>query len=393
MFPPKSKPAHVKPKSKEVVKPKPKHDPVKPKSKDVVKRSIKTRKRSVNDVVLDDLNVASKEGEYDVVDSDENVASDERDDGDNKVGSVKKGNVVGDDDSDEEDKEYEHKESKEEMESKKESKKGEENNKDDKSNKGEESDQKLVKNLKTKTVKGKTTKGKKKDVASEPNSESEDERAKKHGKKMKVKKNSKKKQVFDSSSSFEEEKPLKKKKSRRRRFSSLHFFFIDTLPSCVAMFVVATFTRSTYEFKLEKGIIRVTPEKVYEILGVLHGGSSIYDLLERPLDDDFVKMWFKKFDPKPLKDIHATDIAKKLEEVNGKLELHGSWRESELHETEGFYEVGDNDIVLLEEEQVHVDNVHPRDGENVKKNVDGEKWTSIEAKDDVEDVVNEAQKE
>ncbi|GJV87818.1 hypothetical protein Tco_1531756 [Tanacetum coccineum] len=30
------------------------------------------------------------------------------------------------------------------------------------------------------------------------------------------------------------------------------------------------------------------------------------------------------------------------EEVTGKLELHGPWRKSELHETEGFYEVGDN---------------------------------------------------
>ncbi|GKD28277.1 hypothetical protein Tco_1239055, partial [Tanacetum coccineum] len=50
-------------------------------------------------------------------------------------------------------------------------------------------------------------------------------------------------------------------------FSSLHFVFIDSLPSHLARFVVTVFTGSTYEFKLEKDIIRVTPEKVHEILG------------------------------------------------------------------------------------------------------------------------------
>ncbi|GJR47912.1 ulp1 protease family, C-terminal catalytic domain-containing protein [Tanacetum coccineum] len=153
----------------------------------------------------------------------------------------------------------------------------------------------------------------------------------------------------------------------------------DILPSRLARFVVTAFTGSTYEFKLEKSIIRVTLEKVHEILGVSHGGTSIFDLPETPLDD-FVKLWFKQFGPKHLKDIRATDIAEKLvlakrvdfmfkvnflmlfanvmgtadtmkaidleiqEEVISKLELHGPWRESELHETEGFYEVGDNVI-------------------------------------------------
>nr|GFB85483.1 cytochrome P450 [Tanacetum cinerariifolium] len=80
------------------------------------------------------------------------------------------------------------------------------------------------------------------------------------------------------------------------------------------------------------------------------------------------------------------------EEVVGKLELHGPWCESEVHETEGFMrEVGmetllrkantqfsnDEDVrelyekyggvfqgtVLFEEEQVHVDDFHPGDNE------------------------------
>ncbi|GJT85638.1 hypothetical protein Tco_1067355, partial [Tanacetum coccineum] len=51
------------------------------------------------------------------------------------------------------------------------------------------------------------------------------------------------------------------------------------------------------------------------------------------------------------------------------------------------------DIVFLEEEQVHVDDVHPGDGESVETNVVGEEQKTIEAKDVVEDAVNEAKKE
>ncbi|GJT48302.1 hypothetical protein Tco_0974459 [Tanacetum coccineum] len=95
-------------------------------------------------------------------------------------------------------------------------------------------------------------------------------------------------------------------------FSSLHNISIDTLPQRFARFMVRAFSASSYEFKLEKGIIRVTPEKVHEILGVPLGGTSIFDLPERPLDDPFVKEWFKQFDPKPLKEIRACNIAEKL---------------------------------------------------------------------------------
>lgn len=89
-------------------------------------------------------------------------------------------------------------------------------------------------------------------------------------------------------------------------FSSLYNDFIDTLPSRFARFVVRAFSGSSYEFTLAKGVIPVTPQKVYEILGVPLGGTSIFDLPEIPLDDP------RQFDPKPLKHIHASDIANKL---------------------------------------------------------------------------------
>ncbi|GKC75088.1 hypothetical protein Tco_1125862, partial [Tanacetum coccineum] len=55
-------------------------------------------------------------------------------------------------------------------------------------------------------------------------------------------------------------------------FSSLHNVYIDTLPQRFARFVVRSFSASSYEFKLEK---------------------AIFDLPEIPLDDPFVKEWFK----------------------------------------------------------------------------------------------------
>ncbi|GKD69828.1 hypothetical protein Tco_1323918 [Tanacetum coccineum] len=71
-------------------------------------------------------------------------------------------------------------------------------------------------------------------------------------------------------------------------------------------------TRHHAGMEMREGIIRVTPEKVQEILGVPLGGTSIFDLPERPIDDPFVKEWFMHFDPKPLKEIRACDIAEKL---------------------------------------------------------------------------------
>ncbi|GKD50816.1 hypothetical protein Tco_1279792, partial [Tanacetum coccineum] len=78
-------------------------------------------------------------------------------------------------------------------------------------------------------------------------------------------------------------------------FSSLHNVYIDTLPQRFARFMVRAFSNSSYKFKLEKGIIRVTPEKVHEILGFPFGRTSIFDLPEIPLDDPFVKERFKQF--------------------------------------------------------------------------------------------------
>ncbi|GJW19125.1 hypothetical protein Tco_0026561 [Tanacetum coccineum] len=238
--------------SKEVVKEKP---PVKLKAA-LVKSNVGKRKRL-------DEDVASEEVE------DEEVVSDEDgDDVDERVSDVK-GTDSGKGNSDKEDDDYEAKGSEEDKESEE----------SEESNEAKE----VVKDVKTKVVKGNSTKGKKKGVVS---------------------KTKKWKPVSDSDSSSEEEKKRAKqgndvkKKTKKPStaahikrdkylskfidvgFSSLHNVFIDTLPAQLARFVVKAFSGSSYEFKLDKGIIRVTPEQ--------------------------------QFHPKPLKDIHASDIAEKL---------------------------------------------------------------------------------
>ncbi|GJY74454.1 ulp1 protease family, C-terminal catalytic domain-containing protein [Tanacetum coccineum] len=214
----------------------------------------------------------------------------------------------------------------------------------------------VVKGVKTK-VEGNGTKGINKGVVSKAKKWKHVSDSSEEEKVLKPKKVSKKKkQVSESSSSYEDEKPLKNKKKRSKRvkdvkkktkkpltaeqikkikyfsdypglrsrivpcslfaairdsqvdlesfmsdigFSSLHNVFIDTLSQRFVRFVVRAFSASSYEFKLDKGIIRVTPEKVYEILGVPLGGTSIFDLPEIPLDDPFVKEWFNA-EPKTL---------------------------------------------------------------------------------------------
>ncbi|GKB49961.1 hypothetical protein Tco_0900714 [Tanacetum coccineum] len=561
---------------KEVVKEKgpvkPKAAPVKPKP--AGKQSVGKRKRSVNDVVsdvlndLNDSNVVKRKksvGEDDVVGSDENVVTDERDDGDQVQDSNKYVESNKDEESneaEESDEDYEANQTEEE------SNKDEQSNKDEESNEAEESDQQLVNNVITKTVKGKTTKGKKKDVTS--NSESKDEMVKKRGKKtnvilkskkrehvkgkkkdvvsesdseskaemvkkrgkktkvalkskkrdhvsednvLKVKKKlkKKKKQVYDSSSSFEEEKPIMKKKkldAKKKKKKPMTLtqikkekYLSGFQPLCSRTIPCSLFA-AIHDSQVDmKSILSNIGFSLFAAIpyrlvfqGVPLGGTSIFDLLERPLDDDFVKMWFNQFNPKPLKDIRATDISEKLvlskkvdficlkqsavpntingfyigpltflidleiiDEVVGRLELHGLWCESELHETECFYEVGDNVIqtrsslnsptdkqsvcslieeklkfisvekvelkdilrkantqflndedvrvlykkyvgvfketVLLEEEQVNVDDFHPGDGEKFGTDVAVEKQTAVEAEDVNEEVMNEAEED
>ncbi|GJS63717.1 hypothetical protein Tco_0678281 [Tanacetum coccineum] len=479
--------------------------PVKPKPD--VKQSVAKRKRSVDDVVSDVLNdlndskvsrIEDSNGDEESQKDDEANQTEEESNKDEERKTIKgkKKDVASESDNESED----------EMVKKR--------GKKTKSN--SESEAEMVKKHRKKTKVA--LKSKKREPAFED-------------KVLKVKKKlkKKKKHVSYSSSSFEEEKPIIKKKkldAKKKKkkpmtlaqikmekylsgfpslcsrivpcslfdairnsqvdlksilsdigFSSLHNVFIDTLPSHFSRFVVTTFITSNYEFKLEKGVIRVTPEKVHEILGILLGGTSIFDLLERPLDDDFMKMWFNQFNPKPLKDIHASDISEKLvfsKKVDFMFKVNflmlfanvmgtadtlkaivnltvlrrirkdtniaevdwilKSWIKSlvdwiawvvsvcslieeklkfisdEKAELEDILRKANTqflndegirvlyekyvgvfkETVLLEEEQVHVDDFHPVDGEKFRTDSASEKQTAVETEDVDEEVVNEA---
>ncbi|GJW07542.1 hypothetical protein Tco_1569965 [Tanacetum coccineum] len=405
----------------------------------------------------------------DASDEDEEVVFDEDgNDVDERI-SDEKDNDVRDGDSDEEYEDYEAKENEEDKESEydKESEEVKE------TNKAEEA----IKN---------NTKGKKKDVLSK-------------SKKWKdvslfEQENVSKTVPFSLFSSIYDSQVDMKSFLSNFGFSSLQGVFIDTIPSRLARFVVRAFTTSTYEFKLDKGIIPVTTEKINGILGVPLSGTSIFDLLERSLNDEFVKLWFKQSDLKALKDICASDIAKKLvlartidfmfivnflmlftnvmgtvdtmkvivnltvlrrirEDINVAVIdwcgfILSCLQHNALQNTiNGFYigpltflilmyfdstkferflvirlrpaiqnwtttamnlrqelEIQEEVIgvfketILLGEDQVHVDDFHPGDGEKVEKDDAGEKvdpvkekQTMVEAKDVVEDDVNEAQ--
>ncbi|GKD10194.1 hypothetical protein Tco_1189879, partial [Tanacetum coccineum] len=96
-------------------------------------------------------------------------------------------------------------------------------------------------------------------------------------------------------------------------FSSLHNVTIDKMPSRLGRFVVANFNEKTYSLSLDTGNkIKVTHKKIHDILGVLVGGYSLFDLEERPVEHEFVRLWVGQFFPKALKDIQVNDIASKL---------------------------------------------------------------------------------
>ncbi|GKD29144.1 hypothetical protein Tco_1239922 [Tanacetum coccineum] len=231
---------------------------------------------------------------------------------------------------------------------------------------------------------------------------------------LKPKKVSKKKrQVKDESSSSkdEDEKPLKNKK-RSKHVKNVKkknkkpltaeqikkIEYLDDLP---------TLRSRTNHF-------------LSDLQGVPLGGTSIFDLPEIPLDDPFVKEWFKQFDPKPLKEIYTiiagidwcgfihkclkgssepktlkgfyvalyldsikfdkflvirqrhairnwtTTVMNQRQELEiedqviGKLELHGEWTESELDQTEEFCSMIEEKISMISAEKIALEDLLKR---------------------------------
>nr|GEU57468.1 hypothetical protein [Tanacetum cinerariifolium] len=109
-------------------------------------------------------------------------------------------------------------------------------------------------------------------------------------------------------------------------FSSFHNILIDTLPQRFERFVVRAFSAYSYEFKLEKGIIRI--QTLRELISVASYTNVFKEVQNRRLGGFYIG---------PLCFLIEQDI--------GRLDLHGAWTDSELDQTEGFYDVGVGDNV------------------------------------------------
>ncbi|GJR63215.1 hypothetical protein Tco_1505377 [Tanacetum coccineum] len=85
---------------------------------------------------------------------------------------------------------------------------------------------------------------------------------------------------------------LKKKKCLKEiGFERYIHFPIVELPSTLAYHVIDKFHTSSMELRLEKGSIKVTRQKIHEILGIPMGETKLEDLNERPSNDPFIKEW------------------------------------------------------------------------------------------------------
>ncbi|GJT64306.1 hypothetical protein Tco_1015786 [Tanacetum coccineum] len=73
-------------------------------------------------------------------------------------------------------------------------------------------------------------------------------------------------------------------------FSSLNNVTIDKLPMKLGWFVVSRFKKYKLSFDTSDQI-EVTHSKIYDMLGILVGGHSLFNLVERETGDEFVKKW------------------------------------------------------------------------------------------------------
>ncbi|GJT00373.1 hypothetical protein Tco_0821542 [Tanacetum coccineum] len=96
------------------------------------------------------------------------------------------------------------------------------------------------------------------------------------------------KALHDATSDLSEER---KKCLKEIRFERYINFPIVKNPSTLAYHVIDKFHTSSMELRLEKGSIKVTIQKIHEILVIPMGETKLEDLNERPSNDPFIKEW------------------------------------------------------------------------------------------------------
>ena len=100
------------------------------------------------------------------------------------------------------------------------------------------------------------------------------------------------KAMFDAMAGLTE---IRKKCLRDIGFERYINFPITELPSALIYHVVDKFHPPSMELRLEKGSIKVTRQKINDMLGVPMGANKLEELEERDHDDPFIKQWEKQY--------------------------------------------------------------------------------------------------
>ncbi|PWA51681.1 hypothetical protein CTI12_AA461980 [Artemisia annua] len=97
------------------------------------------------------------------------------------------------------------------------------------------------------------------------------------------------------------------RKSNYMGFGGFIGMKIHDLLGCLGYYVISEFDVEEMKLPTSNGAIKVTEDKVHEILGIPNGGMSIDSLEERKQDDPFIKEWFQQF-LSGKKDVRPNDI-------------------------------------------------------------------------------------
>ena len=103
--------------------------------------------------------------------------------------------------------------------------------------------------------------------------------------------------------------PKRKKCLIKMGFGSLIGMKIHEIPGALGHYVISNLDVEKMQLPTSNGNIKVTEQKVHDILGIPFGEKAIDTLEERNADDPFLKDWFQQFESKSGKnDVRPNDI-------------------------------------------------------------------------------------
>ncbi|GJR02404.1 hypothetical protein Tco_0525388 [Tanacetum coccineum] len=106
--------------------------------------------------------------------------------------------------------------------------------------------------------------------------------------------------------------PEKKRKIREMRFGTFLDFLFEKIPGKLPYFVVKNLDTKTMKVTFPSGSkLKITPKKIWEVLGVPVGKNKLKSDSSREYDDEFLKAFKEQFHDK--KYITITDLSKQIQ--------------------------------------------------------------------------------